>query len=521
MAPREESRDSKSEKSAYGRMAKAAASGRSKRIGVNAIVNAVGSVAYYAAVVLVTPVAIDSLGQEAWGIWQLAGAAAGLMILLNLGLNSAASYHISRSLAVGDLDVLGKSINNVRLYLNVAAGLMLLLLAVAGRPLVDSLFDEQTAEAGYEALLISVTLTAVTVPLRLFPSVLSGLQRYDLFSAFRVAAGVLLLGGAWFGLRQGMGLKGFVIVMSLAPVVPAILAWVASRMILPRECFRWRRPDVPYLFEMIRYSVSTLIYTAGLAILYQVMKFTASWNCGGPVAAGHAGLVVNVAQVVSVLFIPLTGVLHTRVSDLNGRGLGDDIPPLILRALAAMGMAAVPGLVFLGVEADSVFAVWIGSGVSAETVTQLANTLRYMLVGQGLYVVYLPCFYALLGLGEHRVFGVSMLAAGIVNAVVGFFATEMFPELPVLGLVFGLTLSVVTLAATLPATLRRFTIPVGRVVLDPVLLPLAASIPGALAVLSLPQRFDGIGDLAVSALVYGVCTLPGLVLLRRRQMREH
>ena len=88
--------------------------GRQARVDVYAVVNAAGGIADSAALVIVTPIAIHFLGEALWGVWQLVAAVTAYTLLLNLGLNSAVSYHVSRNLASTDRERLGLSINNAR-----------------------------------------------------------------------------------------------------------------------------------------------------------------------------------------------------------------------------------------------------------------------------------------------------------------------------------------------------------------------------------------------------------------------
>jgi O-antigen/teichoic acid export membrane protein len=235
--------------------------GRGTRLGLNAVLNLAGSVAYYVAVVLVTPLAIHHLGDEAWGIWMLVGAATNYALLLNLGLNSAIAYHVSSSVATGDLEGLGRSIRNARLYLVGAAAAISVGFLLFGRWLVTSLVPESSVGVAFLALAVSALLTVVTLPLRVFTSVLSGVQRFDLLAGFRLIAGFVLLIGVALGFAFGMGLPGFAGLMTLAPALPGVFAWVASRRLLPRECFEWRRGDWAHLRGMLTYSVNTVPVT--------------------------------------------------------------------------------------------------------------------------------------------------------------------------------------------------------------------------------------------------------------------
>lgn len=58
-----------------------ARAGQSIRLSSNALLNSIGSLAYYGAVAIVTPLAIRSLGEQTWGIWQFVGAVTAYALL--------------------------------------------------------------------------------------------------------------------------------------------------------------------------------------------------------------------------------------------------------------------------------------------------------------------------------------------------------------------------------------------------------------------------------------------------------
>ncbi len=493
-----------------------ASRGGQQRLPWNAALNAAGSLSYYVAVVFLTPVAIRALGDRGWGIWQLVGAATSYALLLNLGLASAVAHQVSAGVAVRDLDRVASSVNNTRLYYVAVAVAILVGFAAGGRALVTSLLEGPEAQLAWAALAVSVGVTAFTLPVRVHQSVISGLQRYDLLAGFRLASGVLLLGGVIGGFAAGMGLVGFAFVMTSAPVLPALLSWLFARRILPRGCLRWRRANPAHLRSMMLYSTSTVLYTTGAVVLYQTMKFVASWRCGGTVAAGHMGLVVSLVQTLSVLFIPLAAVLQPRVSELWARGRGDQLPDLLRRSVASMGLVAVPILAFLLLETHSIFAAWVGDTLPADAVSRISRTARYMLIGQGLYVVFLPFFYGLLGVGEHRTFGLGMLAAGGVNAALGWAATQAKPTIEALGLAFGLTLTGLVLFVTLPVALRRFSLSVRDVTLQPIAIPLLVVAPAIVVAALRPRLGEPRLDLALAAVLFGASALPGWLLARKR-----
>jgi O-antigen/teichoic acid export membrane protein len=328
-----------------------------------------------------------------------------------------------------------------------------------------------------------------------------------------------MVGGVWLGFRRGMGLVGFVVLMTVAPLLSSLASWVLVRRLLPRTCLRWRRPDAALFSQMVRHSLSTLVFSMGTVILYQTMKLVAAWRCGGAEAAGHMGLAVSIVQSLGVLFFPGLHALLSRITQLHGEGRPEAIRELLERSLIATGLLVIPSVAFLIQDAELLFQAWLGSTVPPEAIAPLGDTSRLLLVGQGAYVLTLPCYYALLGTGRHVLFGVAMLAIVVANAIFGWVAAGLLPRIETLGFVSGVLSLGLSALVTFPVALRRFPVPVARLLGRCLGVPLLALLPGVAGVAWRPRLGPPIMDLVLDAALFAVLAAPGLELARRRYLR--
>jgi len=482
----------------------------------NALVWTIGNLSYYGVVFVITPIAIDHLGSDGWGIWQLVGATVTYAYLLQLGLGTSLHYQVAVRSAAGDWSQLAKVLSSVRLYLLLVGMLLLVLVALGGRLFVDSLVEPDHRPLAWAALVVSTSLTSLDFQLRLYSSVLAGLQRMELFGIFQMTGALVVLTAVVVGFRAGMELRGFAAVMTLGPSFASLCAWFTCRRMLPAETRRLVRPDAKLFRELLAYSLSTLLYTAGGVVLYQTMKFMASWRCGGIEAAGHMGLAIGLAQTISVVFTPAVGVLQSRVGQFQGEGRLEQVAPLLERALVALGLLLLPSVVFLVVDSRAIFEAWVGGTAAASALGSLTSTARLLFLGHCFYIAALPFYFVLLGVGEHRVFGIGMLAVAVLNTVLGWLATSAFPRIETLGAVYGLLMLGLVLCVTAPAGLRRFRVPIARVLRRGLGVPLLAAAPGALVLAWRPRLGQPLLDLVLDAALFGALCLPGLEVARRR-----
>lgn len=485
---------------------------------LQAVANVGGSGSLFAVIFLLTPLAIRELGPEGWGIWQIVNAATAYAGQLYLSLGTAIQQQVAVHVARRDYATLARAFTGARLYLVGAGAVLLALLFAFGRPLAASLVEAGQLEPTWTALQLTIGLTAITLPLRLFPSAINGLQRGDLWGSIQGICSGLLAAAVWLGFRGGMDLAGFAVLMTLGPLLPALPCWILTRHLLPAGSLRFRRPGSALVRELIGYGLSTLTYSFGTVVLYQTMKFVAAWRCGGAEAAGHVGLAVSIVQTLGALILPFVATLHARFGQLHGEGRSEEIRGLFERSLAVTAFLVVPATLFLIADATEIFTAWVGGVVPGPIVGQLGRTTRLMLLGQGAYLLALPCYYALLGVGRHRVFGLSMLVAALANAALGLVATTFDPRIEVLGAVFAGVVALLSLGVTVPAALRRFPIPARRLLWGTLGGPAAAALPGLLAVSFTRPSGRPLLDLAIDAALFGVLTAPGLELARRRYL---
>ncbi len=486
-------------------------------LGLNALASTAGNLVHFGVIVLITPLAVRELGAEGWGIWQLVGAAAIYAQLLNLSLGTAIHYQVSVRTARGDSAGLATVLTNVRVYMLVAGVTLLLGLALFGRPFVDFVVQgPHQRSLAWSALVVSMVLTSLDFQLRMFGSVLAGLQRMDLHGAFQILGAALLLAAIWFGFQGGMSLVGFAALMTIAPGASGALSVLAVRRLLPRGSLRLVRFDPALFREMVSYSLSTVLYTAGTVVLYQTMKLLAARACGGPAAAGHMGLAISVAQVLSVVFTPGVAVLQSRVGQLHGEERIHQVPALLERMLLLLGLALVPSLIFLMLDTRLVFEAWLGGTEATAALDELTTTTRLLLIGHGFYIAALPFYFVLLGVGQHRVFGVGMFVIAVTNTVLGALAASIWPQIEALGVVYSGLMLVLVLFVTGPAALRRFPIQLWRVLWRAAGVPALATLPAVYVVLHRPRFGRPLLDLATDGALFVVLCLPGLELARRR-----
>jgi len=224
---------------------------------------------------LVTPFALDRLGDARFGLWALAGALLGLLRLLDLGLNRALTREVARAEGRGDLVASLPAVQTARLLALALGGLIGLLAWRLHQPLVDRLFvltPALRAEAHY-IFLGTVAVAALEGAFAPYQASLDGIGRMDLSNAIdglvqrllSPLAVILVLGAGW-------GLAGLV----WKNLAAALLAGLAYARLLRRHAPQLAggppRIDRATTHQLLRFGRHVQIVNLGSALVEPVAK---------------------------------------------------------------------------------------------------------------------------------------------------------------------------------------------------------------------------------------------------------
>ena len=140
------------------------------------------------------PFALNTAGDEQYGLWLFICSIAGYSGLMNLGFGETVSRFVAHHDEKNDIEQINRVVNVIGgLYL----GISLLVIAVAGclALFAPQLYDGEVISTAELRTVIVLLGANVTVSLlgSVFGGVLTGLQRFDLERGFRSAAGIVRL----------------------------------------------------------------------------------------------------------------------------------------------------------------------------------------------------------------------------------------------------------------------------------------------------------------------------------------
>lgn len=446
--------------------------------------NWLGRICAFAITFVVTPILINGLGDESYGIWSIVMSLAAYYALADMGLQSAGTKFISQFEAVGDHPSVNKVIvTSLAVGTLLAAGVAVVAVCLA----VAFPYIFVTQQTGPGTLRWVVVLTGLTICLdligRVFDAALAALKRFDLRNM--VAVGTQLLQATLIiaAITSGGGLLAMAwIVVSVAALTQVVTYALASRVLghvsLSPRFLEWETAKYLLRFgglNIVQGLGRRVTKSAGAVIVGIIM---------GPALVTYYAIAENLTNKLGELSKGVSTVLMPVASQLEAQDRRKDLVRAYLlatRVFAALGLTFTVGFFTLGTP---LIDLWIGEGyaelaypvlcvLAGGMILQMgSNAARAVLKGTNQMG-----FLAKVGLIDV----VLTLALGVTLVMVG---GESFG---LIGMASAILASqVVTSGAVIPLFVcQRLALPAHRFLIGGVLPGVLAACPAALVALVL------------------------------------
>jgi len=239
----------------------------------NLVANAVVSL-------LMMPFVVRMLGDRMYGMWLLVGAFVGYYGLVDLGLSSAVTRHLSAAVGAQDYDGCNR-VYNASLRLFSALGLVVLALA-SGFALAASKFAKTPADASvFSKLILILGLSlALDFPFKVYNGFLYAYLHIHLLASLDLLSLVLRTILIIAVLLRGHHVVAMAIVTLLGTLPAKVLPVFYAHKTLPFLQFGWHRWDRATAKSLFSYSASSFAIR-----IADLLRFQAD----APVVAGFVG----------------------------------------------------------------------------------------------------------------------------------------------------------------------------------------------------------------------------------------
>jgi O-antigen/teichoic acid export membrane protein len=459
-----------------------------RQIVKNAAANYSHMAAQVAATLLLTPLMLNRLGAELYGVWALTYAVVGYFEMAELGVTSATVRYVAEYRAKQDWNALNKTISTTLIWYLSIAGLAVAgsLVLAATLPHFFVLAPENVA--AFRVLLVNVGLMvaigfACTLPVQCVIAA----QRQDVLNVCHLAVVLTTTAASWAVLKFAPSVFLLALIQVLGATATLIYSVVLARRFLPQARFvpHWWREYARPLGEYAGYAV---LITLGSRLIYY----------SDSVVVGACLTVAAVAEfhVVQKLVEMMRRLVNTGVSVL-GTFAGEQVALENRAELARLWRGGTMWALLISLPIATGFALfgglvlrlWVGGEYR-----QAALALAWFGVGHLFDLAQSAAWQILMNAGRHRVLGLLTLAEGIANLTLSLVLVRVYG---IVGVAMGTTIPL--LARTLlfyPLMMPRVTdLPLRDYVRLAVMPPFLASLP-AIGLMTFAAHWLAIDSLA-------------------------
>jgi O-antigen/teichoic acid export membrane protein len=381
--------------------------GMVSRLLTNGAWNALSALVAGVLAFLLVPLLLRRLGEEVYGIWVLIGSLFAYSTVLHFGISSAINRYLPLYLARNDIEGIRRVVSTGTVFFS-GVGAVIAILTLLLRSGITQWFQvaPSLATASRRAVLVVGLLSALTVVSQSFGAALSGYQRYDLMAVSRLLM-LLLRGGAlWMLLQQSSNLVAVAWVFGLTELGVNLLQYLMARRVLPRSVVRLSAFDRRLMYEMLGYGGNTFLYSVGAVVAYKASEVIIATMRPADEVARYSIAATGVLTL-SALLESFSAALKPAVSALDARDEVGAIRELSLATQKFSLLLIIPSTAFLVLMGRAFLRLWTG-----KEQVDVVLAMALLAVGQAFRLSQQSNFLVLVGKGEHRFFGLSVLMVG-------------------------------------------------------------------------------------------------------------
>lgn len=337
----------------------------------NVVANLIAGAWLTVLTVVMTPMQVNLLGIEAYGIVAFISTLQVAFTALDMGLSSTLMRELAadRSGNKRDSNDLLRTASTIYW---VSAGVMGVVLFSLAGPIAQRWFNASALEPRLleQSLQVIALYLALRWPVSLYTGVLTGLQRMDVLNAIKVGTATLRLAGGIAVLAQWQSLYAFLLWTALNALIEVIAFGIACRRTHPT--MPWV-PGIAWseLRRVWRFSLSMNALSILAVLIVQLDRLLIS-NMLTLEELGHYNLAYTAASAITLIVAAVSSAVVPSLAAAYGQGIRDELARRYDRADRLMLGLVSPvafALMFCG---EPILSLWINPATAAHAALPLA-----------------------------------------------------------------------------------------------------------------------------------------------------
>lgn len=368
--------------------------------------------------ILVTPVLINQMGADAYGLWVLTTTALGLMGIVDFGLSTSISKFVAEFVGSGDTDALSVLVlGGLSVY--VFLGTLLIVPLYFFAPSFSQIFKPSGSISAEQIGQVIRIMSLGFLPLMVRTGALAvpaGLQRFD----------VLLVGIVFQILGYGIALLVTLAGGSVEQVVvgTVVILWVTAlwSLLIARRSLRAfsLRLSVLHRVKDVWEKVFSFSLMSGLSGLgTRIFNYVDRLAVGavlGLEAVAYYSIIISIASKILQLSSSLTGALMPAVSSWAASGQTPKVRAYFYRAFFVILILNLFVCIFLLVFSEPLLKLWIGEDFTKAVLLPF----RILILIYSLISINTPSYFVANGLGLPHLNAISSNLGGLLTILLIF-----------------------------------------------------------------------------------------------------
>lgn len=325
----------------------------------NAYYNWLGFVINLLITLFVTPFIIRSLGTDIYGIWALTLSVTGYFGLLNFGLYNSVIKYVSEYNAKDDYERISE-VSSVCFTIFALIGLVVFILSIPLALNFTRIFKSASGYASAATVIFIVMFQlALEFPFRVFRSILSGMQRYDITNIAFIFVAVLRAALIVLFLKLGYSLLSLVLIGFFTNIIPYQFIYFYVKKKYPKIRIRFCRPSAKT--AKMLFSYSSLVFIIVICVIF--INNSSAVLAAVLISVEAVTFFTVASRFVSYLYSlvqSVAEVLTPAISELDAKNNTEEIRRIFCYSTEILLLATLPMGVLSLFLGKPFFILWLG-----------------------------------------------------------------------------------------------------------------------------------------------------------------
>ncbi len=373
---------------------------------------------------VITPIVLNVLGSESFGVWAVILSLSGYYGLANLGLGSALGRFVTRDVERNDLESLQETVDATTVFFVATGSVIMTAVWFLGEHIAGWLnIVDVSPMVFWQVLMVAAVGIVVDFFATLSNSILAAAERYDLSSVLTLGRRLLQAGLSIAVLMLRPGLLELSLAITGSTVVSQLIVQTIARKLIPglklfpRGVYRKR------LAELLGYGSGTMMISISNLVRLRLGNIFVS-RFAGALAVTNYTIATNLITNFNSVISSSTAVLGVRFTKLEVSNEVGKLHQTFRTSLFATSLMAFGIGSMLFVFADRFILIWLGREMD-ETV----SILKVLIVAYVIALSQGPGWNMLFALSKHHALAKVTMAESIVNILLGLFLSRTYGAL--------------------------------------------------------------------------------------------